>query len=584
MTPPSPHGPSSPLLDRIRSPGRRSRPAVSGADGAWTYEDLCAAAESAAERFGEAAGGLASERVAYLFPPGRAHVAALLAAWNAGATAVPLALSHPLPEQEHVLDDAAPRLVVADPALPQARAVARAAEDRGATALLLSRDVLATAASARPPHSSPDAANAAGPRPPHSSLDAANAGRPPPADLPPREEPPPGGGRPAPPSQADDALIVYTSGTTGRPKGVVVDHERLAAQIRALVRAWEWSAHDRILHVLPLHHVHGLAVALCCALWSGAACEFARPRPEGIWERWTSGGVSLFMAVPTVYARLARAWEEAPEAIRRRWSRGAAGLRLMVSGSAALPVSLFERWRVATGHELLERYGMTETGMTLSNPLAGQRRPGHVGHPLPGVEVRLVAPGGAVVAEGEAGEIEVRGAQVFAEYWRRPGATAAAFRDGWFRTGDLARVEGGSHRILGRQGTDILKTGGYRVSALEVEETYRTHPDVRDIAVAGVPDPEWGHRLCAAYVPAEGLPPAAPDDLRAWGKARLAPYKVPRAFAAVDRLPRNAMGKTLRRDVALLFEGGTGGTGRDASPRTGPDPAPGPAAAKAGAS
>ena len=260
--------------------------------------------------------------------------------------------------------------------------------------------------------------------------------------------------------------------------------------------------------------------------------------------------------------------------MRERWSRGAAGLRLMVSGSAALPATTLERWREITGHTLLERYGMTEIGMALSNPLSGERRPGHVGHPLPGVELRLVNDSGRPIVPGEPaasrsasagrpGEIEVRGPQVFREYWRRPAETAAAFRDGWFRTGDVGCVgEDGYYRILGRRDIDIVKTGGHKVSALEVEELYRTHPAIRDLAVVGVPHPEWGEQLRAAWVPAvrggqaEAKGPAGaptlPDgaQLRAWGKERLAPYKVPHTFTPVADLPRNAMGK-VRKPVPV---------------------------------
>ena len=551
---PGPSGPPCPLLARVRGAASPARVAVADAGGSWSYGELAAAAESTARRFREAAGGLAGERVACLAPPGRRHVAALLAAWTEGATAVPLASSHPLPELTRVLDDAAPRLVLADPSLRQAAALLQAAEDRGAATLLLADDNGAPGRAEEPGR-------------PTVSRKAARA-------------------NPASAGPADGALLVYTSGTTGRPKGALLTHRALTAQMRSLVQAWAWTSEDRILHVLPLHHVHGLVNALCCALWSGAACEFASARPAAdVWKRWADGGVTVFMAVPTIYARLAGEWERAPERVRRSWSRGAAALRLMVSGSAALPVSVFQRWRAASGHDLLERYGMTETGMTLSNPLAGPRRPGHVGQALPRVEVRLVGEDGAVVPEGRAGEIQVRGPTVFSQYWRRPQETEGAFVEDWFRTGDLARVDDGAYRILGRRGTDIFKTGGYRVSALEVEEAYRTHPGVGDIAVSGVADPEWGDRLCAAYVPensadredlegrddpegserpegSEGLGgagspgspvKATPDALRAWGKERLAPYKVPRAFVPVRQLPRTTMGKVRRAEVARLF-------------------------------
>jgi len=350
-------------------------------------------------------------------------------------------------------------------------------------------------------------------------------------------------------------MMVYTSGTTGKPKGVVTTHTNIVAQVASLVAAWEWRADDWILLVLPLHHVHGIVNVLTCALWAGARCEML-PKfdAEQVWGRVAAGELTLFMAVPTIYGKLITAWEAAAPDRRRAWSAGCAPprMRLMVSGSAALPVQRLERWHEITGHVLLERYGMTEIGMALSNPLGGERRPGFVGTPLPGVEVRLVDEGGRPVPPGAPGEIEVRGATVFLEYWRRPDATAAAFRDGWFRTGDVAVVEHGTYRILGRSSVDIIKTGGYKVSALEVEEVLRTHPAIAECAVVGVEDPKWGERICAA-VERRGEVDLTLAALQAWAKERLAPYKIPRALRSVPALPRNAMGKVTKGEVAKLF-------------------------------
>ena len=212
---------------------------------------------------------------------------------------------------------------------------------------------------------------------------------------------------------------------------------------------------------------------------------FDAPR---VWQRLASGEITVFTAVPTIYHRLIAAWENATPETQRAWSDGVRRLRLMMSGSAALPVQMLERWREITGHTLLERYGMTEIGMALSNPLAGERRPGFVGSPLPGVEVRLVDDEGVEVPDGSAGELEIRGPNVFLEYWRRPEDTAQAFHGDWFRTGDLAVVEGGSYRLLGRLSVDIIKTGGFKVSALEIEEVLRTHPCIAECAVVGVAD------------------------------------------------------------------------------------------------
>jgi malonyl-CoA/methylmalonyl-CoA synthetase len=224
----------------------------------------------------------------------------------------------------------------------------------------------------------------------------------------------------------------------------------------------------------------------------------------------------------------------------------------MVSGSAALPVSTLERWKEISGHTLLERYGMTEIGMALSNSYRRERVPGSVGKPLPSVEVQLVGEDGAPVAPGTPGEIEVRGPSVFAEYWRKPDATRDAFRDGWFRTGDTAVVENGVYRILGRTNIDILKTGGHKVSALEIEETLREHPSVAECAVVGVPDPEWGERVAAAVV----LKPNCVLDLpslRSWAKEVLAAHKLPSRLLVLDALPRNAMGKVTKPAIATMF-------------------------------
>ena len=271
-----------------------------------------------------------------------------------------------------------------------------------------------------------------------------------------------------------------------------------------------------------------------------------------VWDRLASGEPTLFMAVPTIYRKLIQAWEAAPAAQQRRWRDGTAGLRLMVSGSAALPVSTLERWRELTGHTLLERYGMTEIGMALSNPLVGERRPGFVGTPLPGVHVRLVDDAGHEVDPGTPGEIEVRGENVFLEYWGRDDATRGAFRDGWFRTGDVAVLERGAYRILGRTSVDIIKSGGYKLSALEIEDVLREHPAILECAVVGTPDPDYGERVAAAVE----LRPGASldlDGLKLWAKERLAPYKIPRALRVVAALPRNAMGKVTKPDVAALF-------------------------------
>lgn len=460
-------------------------------------------------RAGGAAGSLLAgrrdldeARVTFLIPPSRDYVSTLQGIWRAGGIAVPLALSHPTAELEYVVRDAGASVVVVDPALRDR--VAGIAARCGAR-LLTTAELAGPGAAARP--------RLTGDR---------------------------------------RALMLYTSGTTGRPKGVVWTHGHVRAQVDSLVEAWEWTPADRTLLVLPLHHVHGLINVVCCAFHVGATCELhTRFDAEAAWGRLASGELTVFTAVPTVYYRLIQTWMAEPDRQAAR-AQGARRLRLMMSGSAALPIATLERWRAITGHVLLERYGMTEIGMALANPLRGERRPGFVGGPLPGVEARIVDDAGSVVPPGEPGELEVRGPGVFRGYWERPEATADAFRDDWFRTGDTAVVEGGGYRLLGRSSVDILKTGGFKVSALEIEDVLRAHPLVADCAVVGIDDEEWGQRVCAAIeAKPDGYLPV--DGLKDWLADRLAPYKQPRTIRLVDALPRNAMGKVVKADLRSLF-------------------------------
>jgi malonyl-CoA/methylmalonyl-CoA synthetase len=272
-----------------------------------------------------------------------------------------------------------------------------------------------------------------------------------------------------------------------------------------------------------------------------------------VWHRFIQNDYTLFMAVPTVYVRLINAWEKASSQEKEKMASACSKFRLMVSGSAALPVSVFERWQSITGQTFLERYGMTEIGMGISNPLHGHRRPGYVGMPLPGVDIRLMGEGGNEITEEDiSGEIQIKGDNVFLEYWRRPEATKEAFQGVWFVSGDVAIVENGYYRILGRNSVDIIKTGGYKVSALEIEEVLRTHPDIKECAVVGVEDAEWGERVCAAAVLKENASLTI-EELRGWAKRQIAVYKVPSRLLVLDDLPRNAMGKVTKPDVKILF-------------------------------
>ncbi len=482
----------------------QDRVAVVVAGHSQTYADLDRASRSVAATLLGSADDLNEARVAFLVSPGFEYVAVQRGVWHAGGVAVPLAVSHPPPELEYVIRDAGAAVVVGEPSA--AGTLAPMAAAAGAR-FLPTVDAVRHQPDRHLPHLGP----------------------------------------------TRRAMIVYTSGTTARPKGVVTTHANIGAQVATLVEAWEWRPTDRLLLALPLHHAHGIVNGLLSALAVSATCEIC-PTFDAVtvWDCFGSGAITVFTAVPTMYHRLIAAWDAAPPEMQSGWSDGARRARLMMCGSAALPVQTLARWREITGHTLLERYGMTETGMILSNPLHGERRPGFVGTPLPGVEMRLVDGSGESVADGTPGEIEVRGPLVFLEYWGRPVETQAAFRDGWFRTGDTAIRADGTYRLLGRTSIDIIKTGGFKVSALEIEEVLRLHPSVAECAVVGVADPEWGERVAAAIE----LRPSAVlslQELQQWAKDRLAPYKVPRAICTVDDLPRNAVGKVVKPAVAALF-------------------------------
>ena len=352
----------------------------------------------------------------------------------------------------------------------------------------------------------------------------------------------------------DTALLLYTSGTTGKPKGAMLTHENLAVQAALLREAWGFSADDRLLHALPLHHLHGLGISLLTTLLAGSAARLL-PRFEAarVWNELADQHITTFMAVPTMYQKLFECFDAADEATRARWAEGARSLRLATSGSAALPVTLAARWKELTGAIPLERFGMTEIGVGMSNPRdPSARRPGFVGPPLPGVESRIVDDAGNDSLTGP-GELYIRGPSVFKGYWNRPEATISAFEGGWFKTGDIAeRADNGAIRLLGRTSVDILKSGGYKLSALEIEEALRDNPAVAEVAVIGLPDEVWGDRVVAVIVPSSAPGAAAgcaTEAIRAWARDRLASYKIPRETVLVAALPRNPLGKVVKPEL-----------------------------------
>ena len=476
--------------------------AILDPNGEYTYQQLIDASNQWAYRFLFGAADLDGARVAFMVQPGFHYVAVQWGIWKAGGVAVPLCVTYPIASLQYVLEDTGASQVVIDTDFQEV--LLPFVQSSQITYHLVHEEVELQ----------------------EISLPEISSERP--------------------------AMILYTSGTTSLPKGVVTTHANIDFQINCLIQAWEWKASDRTLCILPLHHIHGIINVIGCSLSVGAVCEFMpKFNAVEVFSRLLSGELTVFMAVPTIYFKLISHWDTLSVADQHVIFDMLRKFRLMVSGSAALPVSVMEKWHIISGHWLLERYGMTEIAMAISNPFHGERRPGHVGLPLPGVSVRLMGDNEEIKEELEPGEIQIKGPNVFLSYWNKPSATQETFtEDGWFKTGDVAHLDGGYYKILGRSSVDIIKSGGYKLSALEIEEVLRVHPDIEDCGVVGLPDDEWGEVVAAVLVLKNVI---SKEEINTWLRARLPGYKVPRLYQFVEELPRNAMGKVTKNDLKIMF-------------------------------
>ncbi len=443
---------------------------------------------------------LNEERIGLLINPNENYVIGLWAIWKAGGIAVPISLSAKGAEQEHYLSDSNIRRIISSNKCKERMNILEETKAK----ILNIEDI--------------------------NSLKIVGLPR---LNL------------------KRKAMIIYTSGTTNKPKGVITSHGNIEAQITAMVEAWEWNNEDKIPLILPLHHIHGIINSLCCPLYVGATVNMLGGfNVDKVIDEISKSNYTVFTAVPTIYFSLIEKLEGNKQ---EDVFKGFKNLRLMMSGSAALAPEIHKKWEELTGQKILERYGMTEVGMALSNPLNGERRPGAVGQPLPNVEIRLESDEGIEIKEeGEAGQILIKGPQVFIEYQNLPIQTKESFNDDWFLTGDAAIKEDGYFKLLGRESIDIIKSGGYKISALEVEDVLLRNNNVKECAVIAKQDKKWGEIVVAAIISKhENI---SQKDLQEWCSKFLSDYKIPRIIKFLDELPKNSMGKVTKKELKVFFE------------------------------
>ena len=470
-------------------------------DQSYSYEDLIKASNTIASALLSEKSDLYEERIGFLIPPSFNYVSILWGIWKAGGIGVPLSLSATESELSHYLEDTKVSLLISN--------------KEGCKKLKKLLDNLNIPLK--------DIKNL------QDSKDKV-----------------------LPQIKKDrKAMILYTSGTTSKPKGVVSTHANIEAQISSLVEAWDWHKNDFIPLILPLHHIHGIINSLSCPLWIGASVDILGTfEVEKVIEAVGKNNYSVFTAVPTIYFslidKIERMTGKELELVQTKFKE----MRLMMSGSAALAPEIHKKWSELTGQDLLERYGMTEIGMALSNPLKGEKRSGTVGQALPKVEVCLMEDNKVITEENVPGEIMIKGPQVFLEYWNQEKNTKESFFEGWFKTGDVAELVQGYYKILGRDSVDIIKSGGYKISALEIEDVLLRHPNIKECAVVGVGDQKWGEIVAVALCSNENI---TLEEIQTWSLDFLSDYKIPRNLKILEELPKNAMGKVVKTDIKKLF-------------------------------
>lgn len=480
---------------------------------------------------------ISNTRVSFLTGNDSSYLVAKLSIWMCDSAVVPLSPKHPIAELEYFVKQSRSQLIVAH---PQFKQTAAELSLKTGVSLFILPDYLLDLRDTKADVTA-------------SSYDMMNK----------------------------DAMILYTSGTTGRPKGVLMNHLNVKTQALKVVESWKWTNKDEILHVLPLHHTHGIVNALLCPLLAGARVTMETAfDAKKVWNRFMTNAdksvkeqLNVFMAVPTIYTKLIEYYEKNISSTTDQADilKAFSTFRLMVSGSAALPVPVLEKWSSISGHVLLERYGMTEFGMGLTNPYEdGKRKPGHVGLPFPYTQVRIVGYDengnpdyDKTMVEGDAnsvtshtddvyeGELLVKSPSLFTKYFDNPQATEESFHDGWFKTGDTCSYVNGSFKIIGRSSVDIIKSGGYKIGAIDIEATLLNHPQVKEVAVLGLSDPIWGQIVTAVVVTTGGAAEQLTgEDLKKWSRYKMAPYKIPRKFVFLPAIKRNAMGKINKKELA----------------------------------